>query len=125
MLRKRWAEALQLALSSSHCLMRVFCPIILCALTRCTVLPGERPGRQTLAPAGSTRGGSGTTRSGSTAFPGAAPTCRERKSDGTGEKLDAGNRHVQFDERRLETELRCELRHRHLDVGCGAALVIL
>src|ERR1700730_3731533 len=26
---------------------------------QCTVLPGERPGRQTLAPAGSTRGGSG------------------------------------------------------------------
>ncbi len=30
-----------------------------CALARCTVLPGENPGRQTLAPAGSTRGGSG------------------------------------------------------------------
>ena len=30
-----------------------------CALTRCTVLPGGNPGRQTLAPAGSTRGGSG------------------------------------------------------------------
>src|SRR6478752_3270658 len=30
-----------------------------CALKRCTVLPGENPGRQTLAPAGSTRGGSG------------------------------------------------------------------
>src|SRR3984893_215798 len=52
-------EALLLALSSSHGLMRILCPIILCALTRCTVLPGERPGRQTLAPAGSTRGGSG------------------------------------------------------------------
>jgi len=52
-------EPLHLALSSSHRLMRVFGPIVLCALTRCTVLPGERPGRQTLAPAGSTRGGSG------------------------------------------------------------------
>ena len=31
----------------------------MCALKRCTVLPGENPGRQTLAPAGSTRGGSG------------------------------------------------------------------
>ena len=31
----------------------------MCALTRCTVLPGESPGRQTLAPAGSTRSGSG------------------------------------------------------------------
>ena len=30
-----------------------------CALSRCTVLPGENPGRRTLAPAGSTRGGSG------------------------------------------------------------------
>jgi hypothetical protein len=30
-----------------------------CALPRCTVLPGENPGRLTLAPAGSTRGGSG------------------------------------------------------------------
>ena len=30
-----------------------------CALTRCTVLSGGNPGRQTLAPAGSTRGGSG------------------------------------------------------------------
>ena len=27
--------------------------------SRCTVLPGGNPGRQTLAPAGSTRGGSG------------------------------------------------------------------
>src|SRR3984957_15801508 len=32
---------------------------IVCALPRCTVLPGGNPGRQTLAPAGSTRGGSG------------------------------------------------------------------
>jgi len=30
-----------------------------CALIRRTVLPGGNPGRQTLAPAGSTRGGSG------------------------------------------------------------------
>src|SRR3954447_12513292 len=30
-----------------------------CALTRCTDLPGGNPGRLTLAPAGSTRGGSG------------------------------------------------------------------
>jgi hypothetical protein len=52
-------ERLHFALSSSHRLMRVFGPIVLCALTRCTVLPGGRPGRQTLAPAGSTRGGSG------------------------------------------------------------------
>src|SRR6202040_2369315 len=52
-------EPLHLALSSPYRLMRVLRPIILCALTRCTVLPGERPGRQTLAPAGSTRGGSG------------------------------------------------------------------
>ncbi len=33
--------------------------IVGCALPRCTVLPGGNPGRQTLAPAGSTRGGSG------------------------------------------------------------------
>ena len=33
--------------------------IRMCALPRCTVLPGENPGRRTLAPAGSTRGGSG------------------------------------------------------------------
>src|SRR3954447_24490852 len=52
-------EPLHFALSSSHRLMRVFGPIVLCALTRCTVLPGGNPGRQTLAPAGSTRGGSG------------------------------------------------------------------
>ena len=52
-------EPLQLALASSDSLMRILYTIILCALTRCTVLPGERPGRQTLAPAGSTRGGSG------------------------------------------------------------------
>ncbi len=32
---------------------------IMCALPRCIALPGENPGRQTLAPAGSTRGGSG------------------------------------------------------------------
>ena len=32
---------------------------IVCALPRCTVLPGGNPGRQTLAPAGSTRGGPG------------------------------------------------------------------
>jgi len=31
----------------------------MCALPRCTALPGGNPGRQTLAPAGSTRGGSG------------------------------------------------------------------
>src|SRR3954464_3009018 len=30
-----------------------------CALARCVALPGENPGRKTLAPAGSTRGGSG------------------------------------------------------------------
>jgi len=52
-------EPLHFALSSSHRLMRIFGSIVLCALPRCTVLPGERPGRQTLAPAGSTRGGSG------------------------------------------------------------------
>jgi hypothetical protein len=57
--RSSGLEALLLALSSSHGLMRILRPIILCALTRCTVLLGERPGRQTLAPAGSTRGGSG------------------------------------------------------------------
>ena len=33
--------------------------IVRCALLRCTILPGSSPGRQTLAPAGSTRGGSG------------------------------------------------------------------
>jgi hypothetical protein len=32
---------------------------VVCALARCIALPGENPGRQTLAPAGSTRGGSG------------------------------------------------------------------
>jgi transposase len=32
-----------------------FDDVRVCALTRCTVLPGENPGRQTLAPAGSTR----------------------------------------------------------------------
>src|SRR5271167_3844866 len=32
---------------------------VVCALPRCTVLPGGNPGRQTLAPAGNTRGGSG------------------------------------------------------------------
>ena len=52
-------EPLHLALSPSHDLVGVLGPIILCALTRCTVLPGGNPGRQTLAPAGSTRGGSG------------------------------------------------------------------
>jgi len=31
----------------------------MCALARRIALPGENPGRQTLAPAGSTRGGSG------------------------------------------------------------------
>ena len=55
----RRLELLHLALSSPHDLMGVFSAIVLCALTRCTVLPGENPGRQTLAPAGSTRGGSG------------------------------------------------------------------
>src|SRR3954447_18876806 len=38
------------------------CPlggIVGCALSRRTILPGGNPGRQTLAPAGSTRGGSG------------------------------------------------------------------
>jgi hypothetical protein len=57
--RSSGLEALHLALASSHRLMRVFSPIVSCALTRCTVLPGGKPGRQTLAPAGSTRGGSG------------------------------------------------------------------
>jgi len=33
--------------------------VCMCALPRCTALPGGNPGRQTLAPAGSTRGGSG------------------------------------------------------------------
>ncbi len=33
--------------------------VVGCALPRCTILPGGNPGRQTLAPAGSTRGGSG------------------------------------------------------------------
>src|SRR3954463_12135123 len=33
--------------------------IVACALSRRTILPGGNPGRQTLAPAGSTRGGSG------------------------------------------------------------------
>src|SRR4051794_33163701 len=33
--------------------------IVRCALSRRTILPGGNPGRQTLAPAGSTRGGSG------------------------------------------------------------------
>lgn len=36
-----------------------FARIVWCALLRCTILPGSSPGRQTLAPAGSTRGGSG------------------------------------------------------------------
>lgn len=31
---------------------------IMCALIRCIFLPGANPGRQTLAPAGNTRGGS-------------------------------------------------------------------
>ena len=60
MLRKRWAEPGDLKHCSlrsrrSHHLVRVLGPIVLCALPRCTVLPGERPGRQTLAPAGSIR----------------------------------------------------------------------
>jgi hypothetical protein len=36
-----------------------FYEIGMCALPRCTALPGGNPGRQTLAPAGSTRGGPG------------------------------------------------------------------
>lgn len=45
--------------SASHTAQRSFRGIIRCALLRCTILPGSSPGRQTLAPAGSTRGGSG------------------------------------------------------------------
>ena len=37
-------EPLHFALSSSRRLMRVLGSIVLCALPRCTVLPGERPG---------------------------------------------------------------------------------
>ena len=33
--------------------------VVGCALPRCAILPGGNPGRRTLAPAGSTRGGSG------------------------------------------------------------------
>src|SRR5271167_1762253 len=36
-----------------------FSGIVVCALPRHIILPGENPGRQTLAPAGNTRGGSG------------------------------------------------------------------
>src|SRR3954471_9305614 len=38
---------------------RVLGDVVVCALIRRIVLPGGNPGRQTLAPAGSTRGGSG------------------------------------------------------------------
>ena len=36
-----------------------FRTVVGCALPRCAILPGGNPGRRTLAPAGSTRGGSG------------------------------------------------------------------
>ena len=52
-------EALHLALPPPHRLMRILGPIVLCALARRIVLPGGNPGRQTLAPAGSDRSGSG------------------------------------------------------------------
>ena len=37
---------------------RSFGGVVVCALIRCIFLPGANPGRQTLAPAGNTRGGS-------------------------------------------------------------------
>jgi hypothetical protein len=52
-------ETLHLVLASSNRLMRILSPIVLCALARRIVLPGGNPGRQTLAPAGSDRSGSG------------------------------------------------------------------
>ena len=42
-----------------HTAQRAFSGVVQCALSRRTILPGGNPGRQTLAPAGSTRGGSG------------------------------------------------------------------
>ena len=45
--------------SYCHALHAPFDDVGVCALPRCTVLPGGNPGRQTLAPAGSTRSGPG------------------------------------------------------------------
>src|SRR5271155_1510565 len=57
-------------------------------------------------------------RSASTPSRESAATCQERRFDGAG-KPDAGNPHVRFDERRLETEPRSELRHRQCAKAAG------
>ena len=57
--RTRTLEPLHLALPPPRRLMRILRSIVLCALARRIVLPGGNPGRQTLAPAGSDRSGSG------------------------------------------------------------------